>query len=144
MNTSKRRGQWRRQRYKRHHRGGYNSTRVRRRRATQRWGCAPNQITSIPFHMAIELSSAQLLCFCSCSGARGMYQRGEGVGDEAVKEEAHRRFFDVASLENYPSRGTFKFSPLRFRESPLRARPGWMRWWRGGKCLNFSLSKISR
>lgn len=77
---------------------------------------------------------------------------GDGQGEEREREEEKKRtkkkHIDVVHRRwktNPPPREErFKFSPLRFRAEPQRARPELDAMVARGKCLNFSLSKISR
>lgn len=73
---------------------------------------------------------------------RGRGRKGTRRGEETNEEEAHRR--RSSSLENYPPRATLQVFAPPFSSEPQRARPELDAMVARGKCLNFSLSKISR
>ena len=70
-------------------------------------------------------------------------RRRDGGGSERRKGRSNPVFV-VVVVDPRVRETTAGGVEKRFKFSPLRFRAGWMRWWRGGKCLNFSLSKISR
>lgn len=69
----------------------------------------------------------------------------EGRKEERKKQRSRRsrpRVREDLALGGAEER--FKFSPLRFGAGCAREVARALAGWRGGKCLNFSLSKISR
>ena len=78
-----------------------------------------------------------------CRGRRGETMRQRGGRDERRKRHVVR---PSSPLENYPSRATLQvFTPPFSSEEPQRAPSRELDVMVArGKCLNFSLSKISR
>lgn len=75
---------------------------------------------------------------------------GDGQGEEREREEEKRRtkkkHIDVVHRrwKTNPPRGTLQVFTPPFSSEPQRARPELDAMVARGKCLNFSLSKISR